>query len=198
MLFSKTIQEKIKEWFNQDLFSKKILQYSDKVEIEEKKKGGEALVYFRSNSKNTFFIKGEESRNKYLKQKGFKIADGIIFVFENDLIASLHIVELKKTVGFDEWSKTKEQFKGALIAAMAIKGILEIKVKGVYLYTAYREDKIKTVDDSAFVLNGQPPSKELNEWTTNIVTLEGSEHRFKHRKIELDKETGFGEIDLTI
>lgn len=201
MLFNRTLQERLNLWFNQTYLKDETIQYSNySIKIEESTKDGQALVEFHPYGKYAFFIKGENAHSGYLKE-GLAVADSIIFIIEEEneekIIASLHIIEIKKSIDFNEWKHIKFQFSGALIRALAIKGILELTVKGVYFYTAYQNSSLETRPALSQHQNKVMQNEDLKEWVTDIISLKGISHKFKHTKIKLDKN-GFGEINLTI
>jgi hypothetical protein len=95
-------------------------------------------------------------------------ADHIIFERVSDQSWNLHIIECKKSVGDSEWEKIKKQFEGALLNALALMGVLGI---------------------------GPASGNPILEWRYGRVQILSIKN-ITHRKIQLDQETGLGNLIL--
>lgn len=171
------------------------------VTIREKDKSGEAELLFSSkNEAISMHLEGGSSFS-FLCNK--KCADGIVFVKADEDIWDLHIIELKKTISLKHWKKVKEQFEGALIRALAVKGLLNINIGKVIFYTAYRRDKLsekelEQSEDTSLLRHpvGEPMSKPpVEDWQSEYYHVSWYE-KGKHLKIQLDEE-GKGAYTVT-
>jgi hypothetical protein len=198
-MLAETLEQRLK-WLHKEKY-----QYSNQeVFVIETKEGGEAKIHCLVN-KDTLCFNGDQIHLTFLKQQ--KSVDGIVFIFSDKNEVFLHLVECKRTIRQNNWIETKEKFEGSLLTTLALQGLLNLpKIQNIYCYTAFREDKLtdrlkcNLVDIEA----GMNPKQEQKEnyhsgidWLNdeiNILSL----HKIKHKKIELDKNTGLGEIDLTI
>jgi hypothetical protein len=196
-MLTETLEQRLK-WLHKEKY-----QYSNQeVFIIETKEGGEAKIHCLVN-KDTLCFNGDQIHLTFLKQQ--KSVDGIVFIFSDKNEVFLHLVECKRTIRSNNWIETKEKFEGSLLMALSLQSLLNLpQIKKIYCYTAFREDKLtknpsKRTDfvelEANIILNDSYDSNlDWQENEINILSL----HKIKHRKIELDKNTGFGEIDLTI
>jgi hypothetical protein len=111
---------------------------------------------------------------------------------------SLHLFELKKTVGPKEWLKIIQQFTGAFLRSEMIAGFLRIPLCGVHVYTAYREEKMNV--SSTIVLHSAISNGEKREcmeaWGKNSFDIHcfGERISCENNQIVLDQD-GNGNIE---
>jgi len=164
------------------------------VTLEETKAGGEAKVKFILNNSCIAFFHMESNKPKYFKCKN--CSDNIVFEKINDSEWKLHVIELKRTVKLKEWEKIKEQFKGAILNAKALSGVLEIKIKEIICYTGFRRDCLgKELVDLKTFIGLEASQTPYIEWDSGRVHIDlDSKLVLRHQKIQLDAETGEAEL----
>lgn len=206
MIFSKTIEERFKEWFiDPNSFPDGRLKFFDQlIEIEEFDNNDPSfsfLIKCNSSGNKALYIKGEKATSSYLKN--LKSADIIILVFDkNNRDATLHIMECKRNIKrgktWSKWLEVKEQFLGALIKALHLRSIfeIEIKISSILFYTIYTNSIFDTLTDSQ-AIEGQPYDPEMEEWVNGEITLPKTNYKFTHKNIKTDF-SGKCKIDLTI
>lgn len=171
---------------------------SDQFILEENREEGYTKIICKTNKHCLIF---------HIEKHGLKClinescADHIIFERVSDQSWNLHIIECKKSVGDSEWEKIKKQFEGALLNALALMGVLGIeKLEEIKCYTAFRRDKltVRECTNPALLktLVGGPASgNPILEWRYGRVQILSIKN-ITHRKIQLDQETGLGNLML--
>lgn len=182
-----------------DLLENNLVLTSDsQLHLQEKSEQGIADLTLHLQNPCILFKDLEHKKLEYFQNK--KCADYVLYEQKagNWMV---HIFELKRTVGEKHWLNMKEQFKGAMQNALAIAGFLgiEVDMDNIYVYSAYRNDKLKDYSNPAklrFQMH-QPKcsgmSKECEDWNEKEVVLDFlDKEKFVHHKIPLDIEDGTG------
>ncbi len=178
------------EWIYPDYY-----EFGNEVKVIEKNESGKAEVIFSSENDLLSICLSEDNRLKYLKIAN--VADGTVceFISDNELI--LHITECKKTINSKNWEKVKLQFKGGLTNSFGLCGILDKTVSKVIFYTAFREDKLNSLNTPNPILLkstiGNKQKTSAIDWDSSGVNILNT--NFEHKKIKLD-ENGEGKYNL--
>lgn len=178
------------------------VQISDKLFHLTEKGQGNADLTVNLLAPCILFCDLEHKKLQYFKNK--HCADYVIFEFATSGWR-IHIFELKRTVGVDEWQKIKNQFAGALQNALALAGVLGIQtdIRELALYTVYRNDKLNDAANPGKLryhmnMNGsQAKNPGCQDWNEKKIVLDFAEDiSVEHHKIKLDIENGTGECEL--
>lgn len=193
------IQEKL-EYFDED----KVEVSDSEAAVKEKDRLGKAVVNCKFNKTTIIFHRPDENTLPYLGQKkGAKSCpDGFLFEREDNGAWVLHIMEFKKTINTASIDKSKHQFTMGLYNARALAGFLNIKIKEIFVYSAYRKDMIGSPQALINLRNANLNSKDratVNDWNQGKCKLEidKKEVEFEHLKIQLD-ENGNGVCELKV
>lgn len=178
------------------------VQISDKLFHLTEKGQGKADLTVSLLAPCILFCDLERKKLQYFKNK--HCADYVIFEFVTSGWR-IHIFELKRSVGVDEWKTIKNQFAGALQNALALAGVLGIQtdISEVALYTVYRNDKLNDAANPGKLhyqmhMNGsQAKTSDCQDWNEKRIVLDFTEDiSAEHHKIKLDIENGTGECEL--
>lgn len=190
------LQERL-AWLSNERFVQ-----ANEVIVLEQAEQGEARVTFTS-SEALICLNSPNNKPLYFLQER-RLADGIVLQV-NDQGASLHLVECKKTIKEKSWETVKAQWSGALQTALALCGVLGLPAPAkeqVFLYSAYRDDKLSPANNTNPVLlkmlvgaNRSAPSPHVLEWQASSVNVLGKS--FKHHKIKLDAD-GNGQFQIGV
>lgn len=180
--------------------SKQYCTDGTQVTVVEQAEEGEAQVQFVS-SERLICLNSPNNKPLYFLDMR-KLADGIILQLGASRTA-LHIVECKKTIKENSWKTVKEQWAGAVQSAFALCGVLGVPAPAntdIFLYSAYREDKLSAAQNTNPALLKMPVGvttaahkPQALEWSQQQVKI--LERQFEHRKIQLD-ETGNGRFEI--
>ncbi|EIJ41784.1 hypothetical protein BegalDRAFT_0876 [Beggiatoa alba B18LD] len=187
-MLTENLEERLK-WL--DVNKYKHIQAETIFSLEEEKKKPEnyAKIAIEVKTGMILYIKGEDVCLECLHER--TVADAIIF-YLSETETHLHIIECKTTVRSDEWEHIKKQFKGALLNAFALHGLLALKkITAIYVYTAFRRDKIQPQNNPNPVLLKTGVGTNLNltnslDWFDETIKLL-SIPNIPHQKIELDE-----------
>jgi len=170
-------------------------EFGCEAKVIEKNEEGKAEIIFSSSDNFLSICLSEENRLKYLKRAN--VADGTVCKFIDDNTLELHIVECKRTINTKNWEKVKLQFEGGLINSYGLCGILDKKVAKIIFYTAYKNNKMDTLNTTNPILLkatlGNNQKSSAMDWKSKYVRIQNRE--FEHIKIELDSN-GKGEFSL--
>lgn len=180
--------------------SKQYCTDGTQVTVVEQAEEGEAQVQFVSNERLICLNSPNNKPLYFLDMR--KLADGIILQLGASRTA-LHIVECKKTIKENSWKTVKEQWAGAVQSAFALCGVLGVPAPAntdIFLYSAYREDKLSAAQNTNPALlkmlvgvTAAEQKPQALEWSQQQVKI--LERQFEHRKIPLD-ETGSGRFEI--
>lgn len=137
------------------------------------------------------------SKISFLRKDDYfnKCADHAVFVYDEKRMEwSLHIIEMKTTIGNDTWLKAVRQFQGALLRAYAIAGLMQFyRFLRIYTYCAFPNLPPSLIDEKANRGGLGRHSKEY-PWDKETIKLEKFPGLEVHnRSIRLDSK-GRGEI----
>ena len=182
--------------------SKERCEQANEVVVLEQAEQGEARVTFTSN-KTLICLNSPDNKPLYFLQER-KLADGIVLQV-SEQGASLQLVECKKTIKEKSWEAVKIQWRGAVQTALALCGVLGLPMpakENVFLYSAYREDKLSPSSNTNPVLlkmlvgaNTSVPAPHVLEWQAESVSVLGQS--FQHYKIKLDAD-GNGQFQIGV
>lgn len=192
-MFSAELRERLK------LLDEHLVYCNDhQFVLKEKKAEGEAELTLELHNPGILFNRLENKKLRYFKNQ--KCADYLLYNYrENNW--EMHIFELKRSIGLSQWEQIKEQAKGAIQNGMAIAGFLgiEISLDRVYLYSAYRNDKINDFANPGkqryqMYKKASPEYKEKEcDWNKQLIELDFlGKREFQHCKIPLNPENGRG------
>ena len=126
--------------------SSKYIVENGKVELKEKKKEGKVHLICKLKNCTLIFNDPEKNTLPYLDEN-IKYAKSCPdkFLFELDLDDKwiLHVMEFKKTINTSTIAKSKRQFVMGIYNARALAAFLNIEIKEVRIYSAYRKDEIE-------------------------------------------------------
>ncbi len=178
------------------------------VEVHEAHRDGQARVTFAAPAGWRLERIALTAGFRWLRQ--LKSADGLVLASRPDGRWEAHIVECKKTVGDESWRHVRQQLHGTRIRLDALCGVLGIEVDAVYLYTAFRRDRIgaQTSPDPLLVeipvgssATPQRPTPEQVAgrlaWAADVIALpEFGE--LPHRRVPLAvaDDVGLGLVEL--
>lgn len=180
------------------------VEVSDQQFHLTEKKSGYADLQVQLSNPGILFRDLENRKFQYFRNK--KCADYVMFEKQkNNWI--LHIFEMKRSVGIDEWSHIKKQFAGALQNALGLAGVLgiEFDLRQTRIYTVYRNDKLNDAANPVSLRcqihekahGNKKDKKEIMDWFQEQVALELFENiSLKHQKIKLNIENGTGECKV--
>ncbi len=143
-------------------------------------------------------------------------ADGALLVWRDDGSPDgsfeAHVIECKKTVDRTTWGKALIQMRSTLARLLAISGTLGIPIVRAVFYTAFRHNNLPP-DSSRNpawpripigVSSPDEGERHLNrarslhrQWEDGVVSIDGFDGRFPHRKVQLDEATGAGAVELS-
>jgi hypothetical protein len=146
-----------------------------------------------------------------------KNADGAFFVRRGEDGVEAHIVECKRTVTQQSWSKAKLQMRWTLLRLSALAGVLGVTIHRVVCYTAYCDDEIDPESSSnpaaGKVMSGEDEDvaspedaediaarRRLFDWHEEQVYLREMAPRVPHKKLRLTRDAanvGVGSFRLT-
>lgn len=144
-----SIQEKL-VFFNKE----KYIIDDTVVELKEKSKAGKACLTCKLNKETLIFMDPEKNTLPYLDEsiKSAKAcADKFLFELDTDEKWILHVIEFKKTINTDSINKSKRQFVMGIYNARALAGFLNMQLKEIHIYSAYRNDRIDSIQDDSLI-----------------------------------------------
>lgn len=141
-------------------------------------------------------------------------ADGAFFVVTDPGAAEAHVIECKRTVTQDAWSKAKRQMRSTLLRLRALAGVLGVELRSVVCYTAFCEDELspESMPEPAELKvplgdeEPQTPEAALDldavrrqfDWEEAFVHLPDISGSITHRKLPLDlvNDRGVGKFSV--
>lgn len=192
------VEEKLR-MFREETYE--ILRDKEQTVLKEKAQDGKVNLICTAQGELLVFPLPEKHVFPYLdgEQKGTKAcADKFVFKLDEESGAwDLHIVEFKKTIDTSVIGKSQWQFTMGIYNARAIAGFLGMKMKNVYLYSGFRNDKLAGKQSliALKVNNNKEAITKIRQWTEDRYELrvDGANKTFTHQKIQLDSE-GNGSI----
>lgn len=90
-------------------------------------------------------IKAKDQGTPLWALKNKKCAEGAFAILDNNnQVISLHIIEMKSSLTYDEFSKVIEQLKGMYLMAYSVLSILKSDIpKEIKTYVAYKSETVK-------------------------------------------------------
>ena len=178
------------EWIGKNHYKK-----SNEVVVEEKEEQGRAEVVFRSDNELMYISLSRNNSLKYINYN--EVADGTVVEFLDESSVNLHVVECKKTITEQKWEKVKRQLKGGLVNSFGLCGLLNKSISKVVFYTAFREDKLDSINTTNPVLLkatiGTKQKTSAIDWNSSKVSILNKD--FEHIKIKLDSD-GLGRYSV--
>lgn len=129
--------------FNQDFVH--IHQTSKgKFSIIEKKDGGKGVCDFQS-ANDVLIIKAKDQSTPLWSLKSQKCAESAFVVLDkNHQSLSLHIIEMKSKLTYDEFEKVIQQLQGMYLMAFCVISILKLNIpKNIITYVAYKNETVQ-------------------------------------------------------
>lgn len=191
-MLPEAVLEKL-EYFDDEKYTLK----NDEIILKEKADNGRVLLKCILNKDTLILQKPENNTLPYLdgaKKNVTACADKFLFEQDSDGKWILHIMEFKKIIKIETLKKYKIQFVMGIYNARAIAGFLNIPIKEIYIYSAYRDDRIESMQDESLIsmrqANLNPKDvKVINDWKKGrcCLKLDLEEKTYEHRKIQLDQ-----------
>jgi hypothetical protein len=163
----------------------------------------------------SWYIEQFDNKNRNLKcvLKKQCCADTVIWQCDQNHW-QLHILEIKQSVGRDEWEKIKNQFLGAYRLCRMLAAVLDIEFETVRFYTVFVNDKINTnsnTDESDSTDFLEPeldiPNNILlpeTEWNSSQIQFNDcgweqnyTDRKYQHKKLPIDVSSS-GIIEETL
>lgn len=143
--------------------------------VVEKNKGGAGNCFFMSSS-GALFIKSKDGKPTVWAVKNAKCAEASFLTTDASGTGHLHIVEMKSKLTKDEFQKVIDQWRGMLLASLAILGISDKpRPAKVTVYIAYNSEEITAKDPAQLVTYkvkvGGDPQAGIKEWKQEKVAL---------------------------
>ena len=179
------------EWFSEDY-----CEVSESVvHVRERESPGSATLRCTTNSLAIAF---NLHRKPFSPLKNQQCADGIVFDRIDAASWRMHVVELKRTIRFNNWREMKNQFEGAILNGYALAGILGIKhLTQVICCSAFRYNAIDSNPNLYKASSGSPVSASIPlDWRHDRLEMLSLKNII-HKKIRLDESSGEGTLDLT-
>lgn len=112
--------------------------------ILEKKDGGKGACYFQSDN-DVLIIKAKDKNTPLWALKNQKCAEGAFVVLDkNHQSLSLHIIEMKSKLTYDEFEKVIQQLQGMYLMAFCVMSILKLNIpKEIKTYIAYTDETVQ-------------------------------------------------------
>lgn len=184
----------------------RVVRAPDVIRVEEMADEGRAEVTFPPPD-GSLCIEWAIQKNVFGFLKDAQNADGAFFVLTGDDAAEAHVVECKRTITQDSWSKAKLQMRSTLLRLRALGGVLGVEITKVIGYTAYCDDELdpdRSPDPSITKISvgDEPPAPEDAEdagavrnqfdWGSEVAHLRGFSEPLTHRKLKLQMSDGVG------
>lgn len=199
-MLPKAVLDKI-QYFNKQKYDLK----NDEIVLEEKSDSGKAVLKCILSKDTVILHDPEKNTLPYLDEhipNASKCADKFLFELDNDGKWIVHIMEFKKTINLSSLKKSKIQFIMGIYNARAVAGFLNICLKDIYVYSVYRDDRIKSMQDEPLIAMRQANSnpkdiRTINDWNRGRchLNLDLEEKVYQHIKIQLN-QNGNGECAL--
>lgn len=144
--------------------------------IKEASGSGKGTITFQvSSAFLAFQAVDDRPPTRWIKEK--KCADGAFILFGDDE-THLHIVEMKSGLRLKDWQHVRLQFKGMLLNAYAIKGLIDLDgYSKVTCYIAYSRDLLSPATPTTpvlrkFQLGTNKPLADIGDWLSGTIQLE--------------------------
>lgn len=180
----------------------KYLVENGQVELTEKKKEGKVHLVCTLKNCTLIFTDPEKNTLSYLDEN-IKYAkscpDKFLFELDSDDKWILHVMEFKKTINTSTIAKSKKQFVMGIYNARALAAFLNIEIKEIRIYSAYRKDEIE--EKSLIQMRSANCDPDvlciMKEWNDGICSLnvDLNKIKFVHNKIKLNQD-GNGAYEL--
>lgn len=176
------------------------------VRVEETESDGRAELRFAVPD-GTLCVEWKIQKKIFGFLNDTRNADGAFFVLVGDDAVEAHVVECKRTVTQDAWSKAKRQMRSTLLRLRALAGVLGVEITRVVCYTAYCDDELEPDSlpepaESKISIGDDPPAPEDAEdletvrrqfdWESEFVYLPDFGEPVPHRKLTLQQIDGVG------
>lgn len=157
---------------------------------------------FDNKKKCNFLKEGPEAKRTGMQ----KSVDHMIFE-RKSTGWTLHMIEMKKGVGYRTWENIKLKMRTSYLTACAIGQFLGIEFHEVLTYTTYEEDRFErlseTTNPKVFVpkLGESAIDLKKEEWDNNQICMTiGEKVTFPHQRIKMimnhENNTLEGSIEL--
>lgn len=112
--------------------------------IVEKKDGGKGICYFQSDN-DVLIIKAKDQNTPLWSLKNQKCAEGaFVLLDKNNQSLSLHIIEMKSKLTYDEFEKVIQQLQGMYLMAFCVMSILRLNIPTeIKTYIAYKNETVQ-------------------------------------------------------
>ena len=169
--------------------------------IIEKKDEGKGFCFFKCKN-NVLIIKAKDKNTPLWALKSKKCAEGAFAVLDNNNhVISLHIIEMKSKLTYDEFSKVIEQLKGMYVMAYSVLSILKLDIpKEIKTYVAYKSEtvKIKPNPNPKRIPKKSIGIKDsiLESWETEKIELAHNNIAKLIKRVRTDDGNGYFNCDF--
>lgn len=131
-----------------ELFDKNFVYIHQKNQrqffVIEKKEGGKGICYFQSEN-DVLIIKAKDQNTPLWSFKSQKCAEGAFVVLDkNNQSLSLHMIEMKSKLTYDEFGKVIQQLQGMYLMAFCVMSILKLNIpQKIHAYIAYKSETVR-------------------------------------------------------
>ena len=132
------------------------------VLLEEREEQGKVSLMCTLDKETLIFPDPEKNVLPYLNEKkgSRSCPDKFLFQMDENGDWILHVMEFKKSINTDSLKTSKHQMVMGIYNARAIAGYLNIPIKQVYVYSAYRKDTL-TKDNLAILRSANINPEDL-------------------------------------
>lgn len=199
-MYDKRVQFALDNFICDDYF----LEESQSYCLREEKESGKSALNVRLEGNNLCISDFDNKRKcNFLKPDGKlgmqKSVDHIIFQ-KKEKGWTLHLLEMKSSVGNETWKSIKQKVRTSYLTACALAIFLGIDIQDTYVYTTYETDKFNkvsgTTNPKAYtpLLGKAAVDFKAEEWDKNIINITIYDKvTFPHKGIRMTRSSN-GEI----
>ena len=198
-------------FFVEGFFAENAVRY----ELKEKETSGQARLILSIGTEDNICVENYDKKQncEYLSEKsGLKKAvDHFVLVKRQDYW-ELYLIEIKKTVDSDQWTKIKYQMRSSYLNVRAITQFLGISLadEHIYAYTAYGNDCMDSKQTTnprllAPRLGERAIDPKKDEWDSGYINLPLVNSasgkilaKLHHKKIQMTRRNSNSQLEGTL
>lgn len=183
------------------LFKEKfMIKVQREVCLEEEEKSGRTRLKVQLDSDDNYLINNPDKNGMshigfFRTEKEFsmqKRVDHIVFEREAENQWTIHLIEMKTTVGMKTWQEIKGKFRASLLLAEAVAAMLDLNVNNVKMYTTFENVNLKSDPYAPVSRRGNVGRKMIrpeDEWNGRDFTLNlGERIFFQHKPVKVERD----------
>lgn len=202
-MIERRVQYALDNFLNPKIFETQQETY----ELQEKDELGKARIFLNVGTADNICVRNYDKITDWeilREEKKYHMRKSIdhFILRKVSEVWELHMIEIKTTISFNTWQEVKLQMGISYLKIKALLNFLGITIQdeNVFMYTAYREDKMLSNDSQAIGVTtkifktGEPlinPKKD--EWEAGAIYIRVIDSdgivrpkKFKHIKIKLN------------